>query len=131
MNFALSQVLFWIPAIILSLIGIAVAAIQFSRHPVPSTLVLVACLLSLVRAIAIPLLQGLGASGTFDNGRQWHTLISAFGTLTSAVTFILMLVAVYSGRRNSTESFANQNPYGETKPVVLAEFAQSHRDARR
>jgi hypothetical protein len=126
---ALSSMLFWIPTIILSLIGIAAAAVYYTRHPIPSMLVLAACLLSIVRAIAIPLLQGFGVGITVSDRIQWQTWISVFAAATSAVTFALFLAAAFVGRRNSTATFANQSPYDNSKPIVMAEFAQSDRNA--
>jgi hypothetical protein len=93
-----------LPAIIVWLVGIAVAAGAWRRHPRVSQTALVACVLLLVNAAAGPVaqfwaFQGLSQLGwTHEEYGRMMGLLTLVRVAFSTVGYVLLLVAVFGWR---------------------------------
>lgn len=122
------RLLYLVPAVVLSLVGIVAAITHLKRHPVPSSLILAACVLALIQAIGIPLLRwvtngvGLMTNARLEENARRETMILIFGAINYSVEFALLLLAAFAGRRDLSDSNAQQRPRSDSKPIVMAEM---------
>jgi hypothetical protein len=98
------------PALLVLVVGMFLALVTFSRHPLPSILTMIACgLMTLTRLslvfINYSLMRG-NAGRDFDGTRQF---LAIGNTIFGAVGLALLVAAVFVSRKNPTNALGERN----------------------
>jgi hypothetical protein len=104
--FLLSTYLVQMPVFLVWLVALAFAVIRWRRHPRVSLLATSGLLLFFLRALTVPLIRlwiQQRAAETFQVGIQFSAL-NLGSALVGALAWILILVAVFSGRKQTDMS---------------------------
>ena len=97
----MSSLLPSLPAIIVWLVGIALALATWRRHPRVSQTALVACALLLVHTVGTPIIISVWDPGPGGTTQQYHLMMGLFILVRlgfSTVGYVLLLLAVFGWR---------------------------------
>jgi uncharacterized membrane protein len=113
----LQQLPYHLPILIVSLVGLSLSVIFWSRCPGPALLTLIATVLLLVTTVAVIGAQNYIISARLENGwtnqkfMEMSNMVSLIATVVRALSIGMLVIAVFMGRNRPSAGPANMPPH--------------------
>jgi hypothetical protein len=113
----LQQLPYHLPVLIVSLVGLSLSVIFWSRCPGPALLTLIATALILVTTVVVIGAQNYIISARLESGwtnqkfMEMSNMVSLIATVARAVSIGMLVIAVFTGRNRPSAGPSNMPPH--------------------